>query len=66
LEEIAEEQLKGDVENAQHEDRNDETGTVLVTCKDERSCLHLQECISKGPHQVTVKILNIVLYSHVE
>ncbi|TVU48715.1 hypothetical protein EJB05_08360 [Eragrostis curvula] len=52
LQEIAEERMKGDGENAQYEDRNDESGTVLVTCKDERSCLHLQECIAKGPHKV--------------
>ncbi|KAL6648996.1 hypothetical protein ACP70R_013220 [Stipagrostis hirtigluma subsp. patula] len=52
LEEIAEEQMKGDGENAQDEDKSDENGIVLVACKDERSCLQLQECISKGPHQV--------------
>ncbi|KAK3150185.1 hypothetical protein QOZ80_3AG0229940 [Eleusine coracana subsp. coracana] len=52
LQEIAEEQTKEHVDNTLYEDRNDESGMVLVTCKDERSCLHLQECISKGPHQV--------------
>ncbi|KAK8447080.1 hypothetical protein SEVIR_9G583100v4 [Setaria viridis] len=49
LQEIAEEQTKGDGENAQAED---ESGIVLVTCKDERTCFQLQECISKGPHKV--------------
>ncbi|XP_034572196.1 DNA repair endonuclease UVH1 isoform X2 [Setaria viridis] len=48
LQEIAEEQTKGDGENAQAED---ESGIVLVTCKDERTCFQLQECISKGPHK---------------
>ncbi|KAL6847719.1 hypothetical protein ACP4OV_022507 [Aristida adscensionis] len=52
LQEIAEEQAKGDGENAQGEDKSDESGIVLVACKDERSCLQLQECISKGSHQV--------------
>uniref|UniRef100_A0ACD5ZPR0 Uncharacterized protein n=1 Tax=Avena sativa TaxID=4498 RepID=A0ACD5ZPR0_AVESA len=47
LQEIAEEQRKGDA--VVHED---ESGIVLVACKDERSCLQLQECISKGPQQV--------------
>ncbi|KAF8780291.1 hypothetical protein HU200_001969 [Digitaria exilis] len=49
LQEIAEEQTKGDGDNLQDED---DSGIVLVTCKDERTCFQLQECISKGPHQV--------------
>uniref|UniRef100_A0A0D9VN72 ERCC4 domain-containing protein n=1 Tax=Leersia perrieri TaxID=77586 RepID=A0A0D9VN72_9ORYZ len=54
LQEIAEEQTKGDSENVMpvDEDRINESGIVLVACKDERSCLQLQECISKGSHQV--------------
>ncbi|PUZ43323.1 hypothetical protein GQ55_9G652400 [Panicum hallii var. hallii] len=48
LQEIAEEQMKGDRENAQDED---ESGIVLVTCKDELTCFQLQECISKDPHK---------------
>ncbi|KAF0930707.1 hypothetical protein E2562_034645 [Oryza meyeriana var. granulata] len=56
LQEIAEEQAKGDGDNITpvHEDRINERGVVLVACKDERSCLQLQECISKGSHQVIV------------
>ncbi|CAN6314366.1 unnamed protein product [Urochloa humidicola] len=49
LQEIAEEQTKPDGDNAQDEDG---CGIVLVTCKDERTCFQLQECISKGPHKV--------------
>lgn len=54
LQELSEEQRKVDGENVQHvhEDESNESGIVLVACKDERSCLQLQECISKGPHQV--------------
>lgn len=52
LEEIAEEQIEGVPENVQDEEKSDESGIVLVTCKDERTCLQLQECISKGPCQV--------------
>ncbi|XP_051205942.1 DNA repair endonuclease UVH1 [Lolium perenne] len=50
LQEIAEEQRKGD--GVVHEDESSESGIVLVACKDERSCLQLQECISKSPQQV--------------
>ncbi|CAM0149529.1 unnamed protein product [Urochloa decumbens] len=49
LQEIAEEQMKGYDDNAQDEDKS---SIVLVTCKDERTCFQLQECISKGPHKV--------------
>ncbi|WVZ55052.1 hypothetical protein U9M48_005766 [Paspalum notatum var. saurae] len=52
LQEIAEEQIARNYENVQDGDKSDESGIVLVTCKDERTCLQLQECISKGPRQV--------------
>ncbi|EEC74323.1 hypothetical protein OsI_09607 [Oryza sativa Indica Group] len=42
----------GDNVNPVHEDGINESGIVLVACKDERSCVQLQECISKGSHQV--------------
>jgi DNA excision repair protein ERCC-4 len=66
LQEIAEEQMKSDAGNVHDEDKSDEHGIVLVTCKDERTCLQLQECILKGPCQVIVRVLNEVsinLYS---
>ncbi|XP_037427001.1 DNA repair endonuclease UVH1-like isoform X2 [Triticum dicoccoides] len=50
LQEIAEEQRKED--GVVPEDENNECGIVLVACKDERSCLQLQECISRTPQQV--------------
>lgn len=28
-----------------------DNGTVLVACKDEHSCMQLEECIAKGPHK---------------
>ncbi|XP_062208245.1 uncharacterized protein LOC133909713 [Phragmites australis] len=56
LQEIAQEQTKGDGENAQDEDKSDESGIVSVTCKYERSCLQLQECISKGFHQTGAEL----------
>ena len=63
MQEIAEEQMKSDAGNVHDEDKS---GIVLVTCKDERTCLELQECILKGPCQVIVRVLNEVsinLYS---
>lgn len=50
LQEIAEEQRKGD--GAVPEVESNESGIVLLACKDERSCLQLQDCISKSPHKV--------------
>lgn len=61
LQEIAEEQMKGDPENINDEDKRDESGIVLVTCKDERTCFQLQECILRGPCQVIE--ISINLYS---
>ncbi|XP_074575472.1 DNA repair endonuclease UVH1 isoform X2 [Curcuma longa] len=34
------------------EDAGDLSDIVLVACKDEYSCLQLEDCILKGPHQV--------------
>ncbi|XP_010919791.1 DNA repair endonuclease UVH1 isoform X2 [Elaeis guineensis] len=34
------------------EDGNDNNNFVLIACKDERSCLQLEDCIFKGPNQV--------------
>ncbi|XP_026661913.1 DNA repair endonuclease UVH1 isoform X2 [Phoenix dactylifera] len=34
------------------EDGRDNNNFVLVACKDERSCLQLEDCIFKGPNQV--------------
>ncbi|ERN01076.1 hypothetical protein AMTR_s00002p00177430 [Amborella trichopoda] len=49
LEEVEEERQK----QVLNEDTwDDESNTVLVACKDELSCMQLQDCISKGPQQV--------------
>ncbi|PKA58887.1 DNA repair endonuclease UVH1 [Apostasia shenzhenica] len=34
------------------DNRGDNSDIILVVCKDERSCLQLEECIMKSPHQV--------------
>lgn len=31
----------------------DENGIVLVACKDEHSCMQLQDCIIRGPDKVS-------------
>lgn len=30
----------------------DDSGIVLVACRDERSCMQLEECITNGPQKV--------------
>lgn len=40
------------------EDCGCDNGIVLVACKDEHSCMQLEDCINKGSH----KVLHIVFY----
>ncbi|CAL9748267.1 unnamed protein product [Musa acuminata subsp. burmannicoides] len=55
LEEIEEERRK-DIQPKEGEtvaeDAGDLTEIVLVACKDERSCMQLEDCISRSPQQV--------------
>ncbi|KAF3336074.1 DNA repair endonuclease UVH1 [Carex littledalei] len=53
LEEIEEERMKGIqvTEQVMTGEYADSTDIVLVACKDERSCLQLEDCILKGPQQ---------------
>ncbi|WOL19793.1 DNA repair endonuclease UVH1 isoform X1 [Canna indica] len=55
LEEIEEERRKDTQANegeAVVEDVGDLSEIVLVACKDERTCMQLEDCISRSPHQV--------------
>ncbi|ONK73426.1 uncharacterized protein A4U43_C04F31370 [Asparagus officinalis] len=55
LEEIEEERHKEALSRQEQnmvENVEDNTDIVLVACKDELSCLQLEDCISKGPHKV--------------
>lgn len=36
------------------EGEEDKNGIVLVACKDELSCMQLEDCIVKGPHKVFI------------
>lgn len=55
LEEIEEERRK-DIQPKEGEtvaeDAGDLSEIVLVACKDERSCMQLEDCISRSPQQV--------------
>ncbi|KAJ1391734.1 RuvA domain 2-like [Sesbania bispinosa] len=54
LEEVEEERQKQGVlrEEVLAEGEDTNNGIVLVACKDERSCLQLEECITNGPKKV--------------
>jgi len=55
LEEIEQERQKEALSRQEQimvEDVGDNTDIVLVACKDERSCLQLEDCILKSPHKV--------------
>jgi DNA excision repair protein ERCC-4 len=49
LEETQEERLK---QAFSEEDNSDNNGIVLVACKDERSCMQLEDCITNNPQKV--------------
>ncbi|KAL6008507.1 DNA repair endonuclease uvh1 [Asimina triloba] len=53
LEEIEEERQKRAVstEVEIEDDAEEDHGIVLVACKDERSCMQLEDCIGKGPEK---------------
>ncbi|PON53937.1 DNA repair protein [Trema orientale] len=53
LEEIEEERQKQALSREELvESDEDGSGIVLVACKDERSCIQLEECITNGPRKV--------------
>ncbi|OIS99720.1 PREDICTED: DNA repair endonuclease UVH1 [Nicotiana attenuata] len=39
-------------EEKDHLDEGDDNGIVLVACKDEHSCMQLEDCITNGPQKV--------------
>ncbi|KAL3817968.1 hypothetical protein ACJIZ3_003873 [Penstemon smallii] len=47
-------------------DDGDQNGIVLVACKDEHSCMQLEDCIIRGPHKVMLKEWEQYLLSKVE
>ncbi|XP_030501669.2 DNA repair endonuclease UVH1 isoform X1 [Cannabis sativa] len=53
LEEIEEERQKQALSSEELvRDKDDDSGIVLVACKDERSCIQLEQCITNGPRKV--------------
>lgn len=74
LEEIEEERQKQALsrEEGLVEAEEDDSGIVLVVCKDELSCMQLEECILNGPQKVVPSLCcnvsdslySLVYYSH--
>ncbi|XP_059657679.1 DNA repair endonuclease UVH1 [Cornus florida] len=48
------------------EGEEDDNGIVLVACKDERTCMQLEDCIMKGPHKAMREEWEKYLLSKVE
>ncbi|VVB09478.1 unnamed protein product [Arabis nemorensis] len=63
LEEIQEERQK---QSLSEEDNCDNNGIVLVACKDERSCMQLEDCITNNPHKVMREEWEMYLLSKIE
>ncbi|KAL5728438.1 DNA repair endonuclease uvh1 [Ranunculus cassubicifolius] len=67
LEEIEEERQKQDLMGREHaEGVEDDSFMVLVACKDERSCMQLEDCIKKGPQQTMQEAWEKYLLNKVE
>ncbi|KAM7491153.1 hypothetical protein LguiA_034074 [Lonicera macranthoides] len=67
LEEIEEEKEKQASSREELvEGEEDDNGIVLVVCKDEHSCMQLEECITNGPHKVMREEWEKYLLSKVE
>ncbi|KAI8547037.1 hypothetical protein RHMOL_Rhmol07G0164500 [Rhododendron molle] len=68
LEEIEEEREKHALSRVEPviEGEEDNNGIVLVACKDERSCMQLEDCIIKGPHKAMQEEWEKYLLSKIE
>ncbi|XP_031394488.1 DNA repair endonuclease UVH1 [Punica granatum] len=68
LVEIEEEKKKEVLFRKEHllEGEEPDGGIVLVACKDERSCMHLEDCITKSPQKVMREEWEKYLLSKVE
>ncbi|CAN0842691.1 DNA repair endonuclease UVH1 [Linum grandiflorum] len=65
LEEIEDERTTKQDENFAESDELD-SGIVLVACKDERSCMQLEDCMTKGPRKVMQEEWKSYLLSKVD
>ncbi|ESQ46841.1 hypothetical protein EUTSA_v10027633mg [Eutrema salsugineum] len=63
LEETQEERQK---QTLSEEDNFDNNGIVLVACKDERSCMQLENCITNNPQKVMREEWEMYLLSKIE
>ncbi|XP_042021263.1 DNA repair endonuclease UVH1-like isoform X2 [Salvia splendens] len=66
--EIQEERQKQEISGQESVvgNEDDENGNILVACKDEHSCIQLQDCITKGRHKVIREEWEKYLLSKVE
>ncbi|XP_010436061.1 PREDICTED: DNA repair endonuclease UVH1-like isoform X1 [Camelina sativa] len=48
------------------EDNSDNNGIVLVACKDERSCMQLEDCVTNNPQKVMREEWEMYLLSKIE
>lgn len=49
---LLETQEEREKQTLSEEDNSDNYGMVLVACKDERSCMQLEDCITNNPQKV--------------
>ncbi|XP_010441283.1 PREDICTED: DNA repair endonuclease UVH1-like isoform X2 [Camelina sativa] len=63
LEETQEERQK---QAYSEEDNSDNNGIVLVACKDERSCMQLEDCVTNNPQKVMREEWEMYLLSKIE
>ncbi|KAL8480361.1 hypothetical protein ACS0TY_027052 [Phlomoides rotata] len=66
LKEIQEEREKQEMDGENSIGEGDPNGIILVACKDEHSCMQLQDCITKGQHKVMQEEWEKYLLSKVE
>ncbi|KAF8087637.1 hypothetical protein N665_0573s0010 [Sinapis alba] len=64
---LLETQVEREKQTLSEEDNNsDDNGIVLVACKDERSCMQLEDCITNNPHKVMREEWEMYLLSKIE
>ncbi|XP_010531682.1 PREDICTED: DNA repair endonuclease UVH1 [Tarenaya hassleriana] len=66
LEEAQEERQKQTLSGEDNSDDKDNNGIVLVACKDERSCMQLEDCITNTPQKVMREEWEKYLLSKIE
>ncbi|CAN7059370.1 unnamed protein product [Brassica rapa subsp. trilocularis] len=63
---LLETQEEREKQTLSEEDNSDNYGMVLVACKDERSCMQLEDCITNNPQKVMREEWEMYLLSKIE